>query len=167
MPPIPCKTCTADNTDELEAVGLRAMAGEISWREAAREVGWTRHQALQTHMNNHYVAGAVKEATDELDVLIVEAVGDLREAMRMAPAEVKPLYAAAIVNLQGLKNTKPSQQHLIQALKTIQEMTGMRQEQRMMLAYAEQMFGEVVPPSLKAIEAIADAEIVDVLEAST
>ena len=161
MPSIPCKTCTAENQDELEAVGLRAMAGEISWREAGRLIGWTRHQALQTHMNNHYVAGVVQDAVDELDSMIAEAVADLSVAMRMAPAEVKPLYAAAIVNLKGLKSTKPSQQHLIQALKTIQEMTGMRQEQRMMLAYAEEMFGtKKLPTPLKAIENIQDAEVV-------
>lgn len=166
MPPIPCKTCSATNQDELEAVGLRALSGEISWAEAARLAGFTRQQALQNHMEKHYVTAVVEEAKDELDGLIAEAVVDLQQAMRLAPPEVKPLYAAAIVNLRGLAQTKPSQQHLIQALKTIQEMTGMRQEQRMMLVYAEQMFGELLPtPSVIEIEAVSDAVLVD--EAST
>ena len=64
---------------------------------------------------------------------------------------MKPLFAVAIRNLRGLGDTKPSQQHLIQALKTIQEMTGMKQEQRMMLQFAEAMFGEVAMTNRKAL----------------
>lgn len=117
-------------------------------------------------MEKHYVEAIVRGAEEELDALIAEAVVDLHDAMRMAPPEVKPLYAAAIVNLRGLKDTKPSQQHLIQSLKTIQEMTGMRQEQRMMLTFAEAMFQKKLPTPLKAIENIADADVIDIHEAS-
>jgi hypothetical protein len=141
-----CKTCEAPNRDEIEALGLKAVSGEISWREAARDSGLARYQSLQNHMDKHYVDNVAREAESEFDTLVIEGVAELRQAMRTAPAEVKPLYAVAIMNLKGLAETKPSQQHLIQSLKTIQEMTGMRQEQRLMLTFIDSMFAK--PPAV-------------------
>jgi hypothetical protein len=161
--PVTCKTCLADNQDAIEAVGLQAMEGVISWRAAARELGWPDSSPLRNHMKQHYVAAVERSqnaellaAEAQLNESIDDAVQDLFQAMRMAPPEVKPLYAAAIRNLQGLADTKPSQQHLISALKTIQEMTGMKQSQRMMLAFAEKMFpgaieGPQKVPSLSSV----------------
>lgn len=155
-----CITCTAENQAELEAIGIQAMSGDISWREAARRAGMA-HIPLKNHMEKHYVDGVVAAADDQLDALIAQSIMELAQNMAVAPAEVKPLYAAAIVNLRGLKDTKPSQQHLIQSLKTIQEMTGMRQEQRLMLTFAEAMFKEVASTPKAAIAAPADyAELV-------
>lgn len=164
MPPIPCKTCSADNQDELEAVGLRAVAGEISWREAARLVGWSRHQALQSHMEKHYEAPAVANETDLLDGAINNTIAELLEGLPLQPAAVRPLHIIAIVNLRKVKESK-SHSQLIQALKTAQEMTGMRQEQRMMLSFMEAKFKEKLPLPLKVLENVTDAEVID-LEAS-
>lgn len=158
-----CITCAADNQLELEAQGLEAMAGNISWREAGRRAG-IAHVPLKNHMEKHYVDAVVAKADDELDSLIAVAILELAQNMLHAPAEVKPLYAAAIVNLRGLKETKPSQAHLISSLKTIQEMTGMRQEQRLMLTFAEAMFNKpnaLVSTPARALEAPIDvAEII-------
>ncbi len=151
-----CQVCLAPNQSAIEAVGERALRGDLSWRAAAREAGMEdRYASLKTHMESHFVEAQVREVEDEMEVAIKDAVQDLYRQMRSAPAEVKPLYAAAIRNLQGLRDTKPSQQHLIAALKTIQEMTGMRQEQRLMLHFAEAMFGVGAPEEPLAIEAEA------------
>lgn len=155
---VKCITCGSDEQAKLEAIGSEALAGDISWREAGRRAGMA-HMPLKNHMEKHYVDAVVAEADELLDGLIATAIRELAENMAIAPAEVKPLYAAAIVNLRGLKDTKPSQQHLIQSLKTIQEMTGMKQEQRLMLTFAEHMgFGASIP--VKAIDAISDAVLV-------
>lgn len=157
-----CKVCLSTQSDAIEAEGLRATNGEISWRLATRnldDAGFSiLRSSLQNHMENHYTANEIRVVEEEFDAAIREGVADLFAAMRHAPPEVKPLYAAAIRNLQGLRDTKPSQQHLIMSLKTIQEMTGMKQEQRMLLQFAEQMFGEIAP----APEASALANVIDV-----
>lgn len=142
-----CKVCCADNTEDIELAGLRALSGELSWRAAAREVGWTNFASIKRHMEVHYIAARTREVEDDMQKYIEEAVSDLLGQFAIAPPEVKPLLLAAIHNIRELRNTKPSQQHLIQALKTVQEMTGMKQEQRMMLMFAEKMFGEVPSPA--------------------
>lgn len=146
MAAITCKTCLADNQDELEALGLRAMAGEISWRSAAKLAGYGHYMPLRNHMEQHYVQQRQPVVLDEMGRYIEEAVADLLGQFSVAPPEVKPLILAAIHNIRELRDTKPSQQHLIMALKTIQEMTGMKQEQRMMLLFAERMFNEIPSP---------------------
>lgn len=154
-----CKVCEADNRDAIEAVGLQALKGDISWRAAGREVDWTNYASIKNHMETHYIQEELRSVEDEMDAAVQESIAELYLAMRTAPAEVKPLYAAAIRNMQGLKDTKPSQQNLITALKTIQEMTGMKQEQRMMLLFAEKMFGEVPAPAAPAaLENVIDVE---------
>lgn len=160
---VTCRVCTADNQDEVEAVGLKALAGELSWRAAGREVGWSNYASIKTHMERHYVAEQVRVANDDMDRLIAESVRELQNQFVLAPPEVKPLLLAAIHNVQELRNTKPSQQHLIQALKTVQEMTGMKQEQRMMVLFAKAMFAEVdAPVPAPAIEApVIDVEPVE------
>lgn len=156
-----CRVCESDQRDEIEAQGLLAVAGEISWRAAGRAVDWTNYASIKNHMESHYVEAELRTVEAELQQAIDASVAELLTQMRVAPAEVKPLYAAAIRNLQGLGATKPSQQHLISALKTIQEMTGMRQEQRMMLAFAERMFGVEAPAAPLAIDNIIEAVLVD------
>lgn len=141
---------------------------EVTWASASRQLGYGDQRSLKNHMEKHVTLRSraaqdveLRQAEDELDAAIEGAVEELFVSMRMAPAEVKPLYAAAIRNLRGLAETKPSQQHLIQALKTIQEMTGMKQEQRMMLQFAEAMFAEVgAAPARKALS----AAVIDVVE---
>lgn len=154
-----CKTCLADNQEEQEALGLLAMSGEISWREAVRRLGLGHHAPLQNHMRQHYVVARQAEVEDDFDKLVKEATADLMTQFSLAPPEVKPLILAAIHNIRELRDTKPSQQHLIMALKTIQEMTGMKQEQRMMLLFAEKMFGEVA--STEDLPQLSDPNIID------
>jgi len=80
---------------------------------------------------------------------------------------VKPLYATAIRNLRGLMETKPSQQHLIAALKGIHEITGMRMEQQMMLAFGQKMFGapqETVKVEVERVDVRQLDAVFEVLE---
>jgi hypothetical protein len=166
-PSTTCKVCVSIDQDAIEASGLRALAGEISWRACAREIGWTNYHSVKNHMENHYVRAqerAVQAATDaehdDMTAYIEDAVRELQGQFAVSPPEVKPLILAAIHNIRELRNTKPSQQHLIQSLKTIQEMTGMKQEQRMMLLFAERMFGEVGAPPVPP--ALPDPDVIDV-----
>jgi hypothetical protein len=119
-----------------------------------RKYDYTDSRIIKTHMEKHRLLA--HEQAEELgwgDFDFEEAIQDLVYASQMAPAEVRPLYAVAIANLRGLKDTKPSQDNLIKALKTIQEMTGMRQEQRLMLEFGRALFGE------RRIEAVEVKEL--------
>jgi hypothetical protein len=51
-----CKTCAAPDEERgrIEALGLRALSGDISWRAAQRELGWPNHGPLKNHMTEHY-----------------------------------------------------------------------------------------------------------------
>lgn len=161
-----CVVCQSPERESIEALGLQAAKGELSWSEAARQAGLSTHKRLQNHMGRHYTEAMSAEVEDSLDQMIAVAISELNDQFLMAPPEVKPLYAAAIVNLRGLKSTNPSQQHLIMALRTIQELTGMKQEQRLMLAFAERMFQQVPSPKAAApIEApLEDRAVIDVEE---
>ena len=143
---VQCSICNSENVGGLEAIGRAALDARISWREAARQANLTHGQGLKNHMENHYQLPAEKVFDDLNDALVVELAAtevELLEKLRMSPAEVKPLYATAIRNLRGLMDTKPSQQHLIASLKGIHEITGMRMEQQMLLAFGQRMFGQV------------------------
>lgn len=98
------------------------------------------------------------EAQNRLSEAVASAIGDLRSRMELAPAEVKPLYLVAIHNLELLHRTPPSQKNLVDALRTIEEMTGMRAEQRLMLTFAQAFFREI--PSSDRLQ--IPAEVVDV-----
>ncbi len=104
-------------------------------------------------MDRHVIAPAIKaaedEAADEMTKLIAEAKQGLTEQFWFAPADVRPLILVAIHNLEGLRNTKTSQETLVKSLKTIQEMTGMKNEQRMLLGFAQAMFK---PKALEVID---------------
>lgn len=164
MAHVTCKACLADDQEAIEALGLRVLDGELTWNAARQELGWSDYRLLKNHMENHYAPAVERsqnqellDAEAQLQAGIDEAVTDLFASMRMAPAEVKPLYAAAIRNLRGLADTKPSQQHLISALKTIQEMTGMKQEQRMMLQFAAQMFKKELADAPQKVPSLSEA----------
>jgi hypothetical protein len=169
--PNPCRICIADNLEFIEEVGVQCLRGEISWREGAKRAGLKYHQPLTNHMQKHYTDpnAAVSNALDEdLLVEVENAARELLEQMRLAPPEVKPLYAAAIKNLRELGNTKPSQQHLIQSLKAVHEITGMQMEQQVMLAFARHHFGGAIGPvthdpvrELEMGRDIIEAELVD------
>jgi ribosome-binding factor A len=134
-----CHICSSDDQQRIEELGLEALKGLRSWRNAAIEAGVKYPNSLKAHMERHFVAHVervAEENDDEYAVLIAESVRDLQTQMSIAPVDIKPLYAVAIANLKGLENTKPSQQHLIAALKAIHEITGMKAEQQLLLQYA-------------------------------
>lgn len=139
-----CKVCDSDDLTHAENLGQQCLTGELSWRKAALELG-VRDTGLKNHMLKHVVAPAIAEATaeseDRMYALMAEAKAELEAQFFIAPPDVKPLILVAIHNLEGLRSTKASQQHLIAALKTVQEMTGMKNEQRMLLGFAKAMFG--------------------------
>lgn len=161
-----CSICQNSDVGIINSYGLKASHGDLTWAEAARQAGLTGGKPamkLRKHMENHYVNVAATEVGEALDRMILEGVAALEEQFSMAPPEVKPLYAAAILNLRGLKDTKPSQQHLILALRTIQELTGMKSEQRILMAFAQRMFKEVGTGAQPAISApdVIDVEVVE------
>lgn len=149
-----CGICTSDRLEELEALAAEAACGQRSWRSVAAEAGLTHHASLKNHFLKHRVSAPtpVEEALGELDGLIADTMRELALQMKFAPVEVRPFYAVAIKNLQGLTGTQASQQHLIHALKAIHEVTGMKLEQRLMLEFARAAFpsapaAPVLPPA--------------------
>lgn len=154
--PITCSICLADNQEDIEAWGLKAQRGAISWREGAKEANVYHHTALKRHMEAHYEAPVTAEVVDEFQMALDAAIRELQVAMSSAPPEVKPLYAVAIQNMRVLPDTKGSQQNLISAIKGIHDAVGKRTEQALMMAYAEKMFNEVpaAPPRAALPEAI-------------
>lgn len=164
--PVECKTCSAENRDEQEDVACLALDGQISWAEAARRLGLTHAKGLQNHMEVHWSppATATEVVLEEFDQQVADAIRDLMDEMRFAPVAVKPFYAIAIANLKGLDQTKPSQQHLINALKGIHEVTGMKMEQQMMLDFARHHFNQVGPAAVAAVEQHAGVIDLDEVE---
>jgi hypothetical protein len=161
--PVGCKTCESPNQEECEAVGLLAESGDISWAEAARRLDLTHPKGLQNHMANHYVAPPteMEGAMSDFDTLLAGSIEELMDQMRIAPPEVKPFYAVAIQNLRGIGETKPSQQHLINALKGIHEVTGMRMEQRLLLDFASHHFNAMGAATKAAVEAHTGEGVID------
>lgn len=156
-----CKACAHEQRDAIEAYGLEVMAGRGSWR-SGKTLFDLHPQSFKTHMEKHVVAPATHAANaeidDMMDALIKDAREGLMEQFRMAGDDVKPLVLVAIHNLEGLRNTKTSQENLVKSLKTIQEMTGMKNEQRMLLGFAQAMFTKA--NNLKELD-IETAEIID------
>ena len=149
-----CAVCNADDIEDIEEVGHLALAGGISWSEASRRTGRTL-QSLKNHMLRHVVAVAESEkesfsakVEDDLDVEIEKSAAELLQQARLAPPELKAFYLAAVKNLRELKNTKPSQQHLLAALKGIHEVTGMSLQNQMMMRFMQVGF----EPAPKQVE---------------
>lgn len=116
------------------------MQGKRSWRSATRDGELKYLGPLKNHMEKHFTAPGevvLREMSSQYDSLVSDSVQELQQEMMLAPPELKPLYAVAIQNLVGLKETKPSQQHLIQALKAIHEIRGMKMEQQLLLEYSK------------------------------
>ena len=147
-----CGVCNSPRLEELEELALEAVEGRLSWREVARKLGLAHHQSLKNHMERHWVAPLApqEQALQEWPALVAQTIQELSDQMRFAPTEVKPFYLIAIQNLKNLDLTKPSQANLINALKAIHEVTGMKMEQRMMLAFAQEMFGST-PAEVEAV----------------
>lgn len=157
-----CTVCNADNRDFLEELGQQALDGATSWRAATRDAGLTSHQSFKNHMEKHYATPSTSEelVMEGMTGALATMVEELKANARLAPPEIAPFYAVAIRNLAGLEETKPSQQHLIQALKAIHEVTGMKMEQRLMLEFAKHQFGLGEPEAAGALEKHTD--VIDV-----
>lgn len=138
---VTCQVCLHDDRDALEALGRRALTDPTySWRQASRDTS-VPHMSLKNHMERHFVADHEAQAQEALTEDVADTLRNLRRNAALAPTEVQPLYFVAIRNLEGLMDTKPSQQHLLAAIKAIHEVTGMRNEQRILLAFAAEHFG--------------------------
>ena len=154
--PAACKICSHPQREELESECLEAQAGTKSWRSIFMAFELSGNPAsLKNHMDKHY-SPVLDSVSSDFKELVAECVEGLKELLAMAPPELKPLYLTAIKNTLGLANTQPSQQNLINAMKVIQEVAGMKQEQRFMLEYAKHAF----PAPVAAIEDIVDAELI-------
>jgi len=144
-----CGICNSDRRDELEAAGLLAWSGKISWREAVRRTGLNHHNSLKNHLLKHYEIDPADLPAPKLTFKdhINQTVEGLEQQLALAPIEIKPFYLAAIHNLLKLDKSQPSQKFLMDSLKAIQEVTGMKMEQRLLFAFAQEHF-----PALKQAE---------------
>lgn len=140
MPSPVCKTCDSPDCAAIEVDGQLALAGEISWREAGRRWG-ADAKAIKNHMERHLVVEPVVDPASRLRALCEATAQELEDTLHMLPLDLRPLQLIEIHNLRHLDLTKPSTQNLIMATKTKQEATGMKAGQRVMLAFAEAMFG--------------------------
>lgn len=151
-----CKICLNPQRAEIEAMCLEAIAETKSWRSVFMAFELTGNPAsLKNHMDKHY-APVVDVVMSDFDDLVAECIVGLKELLATAPAELKPLYLTAIKNTMGIARTQPSQQNLINSLKVIQEVAGMKQEQRFLLEYSKHAF----PQPVAALEEMDEAEIV-------
>ena len=136
-----CLICRSGKAGTIEAVGDLAKAGTISWREAARRTGY-RVDTLKRHMEAHVT---VPDTTGgPLEELVTQTISSLEEMYPTLPPDVRPLLLVVIHNLQHLATTRPSQQHLIQALQALGEITGMKQQNRILLEFAKAAFANRV-----------------------
>lgn len=94
---------------------------------------------MERHVLEPEIEAAETAIEDEFRTLIEEAKDGLRSLFRTSPPDVKPLILVAMHNLDELRRTKGSQADLTKALKTVQEMTGMKNQQKLLLGFAENM----------------------------
>lgn len=142
-----CKICLNPQRAEIEAMCLEAIAETKSWRSVFMAFELTGNPAsLKNHMDKHY-APVVDVVMSDFDDLVAECIVGLKELLAAAPPELKPLYLTAIKNTMGIARTQPSQQNLINSLKVIQEVAGMKQEQRFLLEYSKHAF----PPPIQHV----------------
>ncbi len=157
----PCPICTEASPEErarVEAEGVEAMNEKKPWKVAWRDSGTGASEYFfKKHMAEHYKPPA-EEAFERVFSDLESMLEDLQVAAKMAPPEVRPLYAVAMHNLRLLEETKPSQQNLILALKGIHEITGMKAQQRVLLDYARAAFG-TTPAKVEL--PVIDAEVLE------
>jgi len=145
-----CSICASEVQSELEGLANQALRGDISWREAARLGGLTHPAGLQNHMEKHYISDVeVMEAEVQttLEQKVVEAKGNLMADFDNQPPDVQALRLVAAHNLDGLLTSKPSQAHLMAALKAVHEIQGLKTENQLLLAFANRKFNKAVTAS--------------------
>lgn len=139
-----CLVCASDQQEFLENLGNKALGGSLSWREAARLGELSHPRGLQNHMEKHYVAQAEvveAEVKSTLEGLISNTQASLMVDYEHAPPDVQALILTVVHNLGGLEATKPSQGHLLDAIKKAHEIVGLKTQNQLMLEYAKKQFG--------------------------
>lgn len=167
---ITCKVCLHDDTEAIEKIGQQALSGDLSWRAAEHETtiyGISR-QSLKNHMETHYTKVVEASFDAELQAIEAEFEGEVRQTVvdlfqmtKTAVPEKKVLYLSMIHNLRGLKYTKPSQQHLILAQKTIQD----EESHDIFIQFGRAFFTEVTAPKQPVLD-IVGVEVPALTEAS-
>lgn len=162
MPSQGCRTCEDADREAIEEVGVLALEGEISWREAARRTGYSHPPSLKNHMEKHFMQEPLADPSEGFIEKCEEVAKRLEASLPMLPPELAALRLVQIHNLRQLHLTKPSTQNLIMASKVEQEMTGMKAGQKLLLAFAEGMFGKQPLPvestvvETRALEGVKD-----------
>ena len=147
-----CSICTSGDREAIERQIEAARAGTESWREIARRTG-RRVETLRNHADKHMGGGPVLDrGWSEMVDSTVASVAEMFESM---PPDVKPLLLLVIHNLRSLAHTRPSQSNMIMALKTIEEMTGLKVQNKVLLEFARAAFGGAVDRE------VIDADVVD------
>jgi hypothetical protein len=126
-----CRICVSPNRVYIE----RLKESGKSYTEMARLVEAEFGERIYTRSFTVHFTKHVKVETAAYMTGLKEA---LQHEMELAPPTIAPLYALALRNLEGLEDTKPSQEHLIRALKAIHEITGLRLQQHMLVAFARE-----------------------------
>lgn len=134
-----CRACNSEDRDRIEALGFEALEGRTSWRKAAADAGYSHHAGLKSHMENHFRRPQADDVEFEMNwsALVSPALEGLKAQMAVSPPELAALLAVAMHNLLGLQETKPSQANLVGALKAVNEVTGMKMEQRLLLEFSQ------------------------------
>lgn len=149
MPRPSCNICKADNRDDIEALGVAALAKKMSWTAAAKEGGVPAYKSLQNHMEKHFtseVAGS-QEETDEFQLLVNETYEAIVAEAKLTP---DPHRRSELLeeahNLKGLPHTKPSQEHLQRIRKERREAAKTATQMELMVAFGAQAFRQVPQP---------------------
>lgn len=162
-----CRIC--NNTEpelrkKLEFQGALCLKGAQTWRGAIREAGDESYsgQQLKNHMTKHVKVvqdvGDIAKNESTLKQRIQFTIQGLLAKMVTAPVELQPLYAVAVHNLMRIEETQPSQANLIKALDTIQQITGMKMQQAMLLQFATAAFQEAAIEVIEVPEPKAEIE---------
>lgn len=164
-----CKVCNAPNRDAIEALGREALDGTRSWRSCADPAkggfDGLNHTSLKNHMEKHFVSETQREIEDEWKSMVGETIEELKLKMAQVAPELRGYYVVMVQNLQGLLDTKPSQENLLKAMKFLQEATGMKQQQQLLLDYLKAFKSAPKPRAVESasevVEELPEAEVVE------
>ena len=129
-----CSVCINPHREFIEAQLAKGMAYRQIIAEVNAKGGGSLSLSTISYHKNHVV---VVDPFEESQAQLVE---DLHREMAMAPPTVQPLYMVLIRQLDGIKGMKPSADSVIKAATAIAQITGMRQQQALLLAYADRAF---------------------------
>lgn len=132
-----CKTCESPRRAFIE----EKLKSSMSLRELTqtlRQLGESiSREALAQHKKNHMAPPHAEELEALKQQLVQEAAG--------APPTVAVLYHMLIKSLESLNEMKPNADTVVRISKAISEITGMKTQQRLLLAFMEHKFPEPLP----------------------